>query len=481
VKRPPNLPLAPWVLVVLVFGCGAPAVEHRADTPLRPLAPAKPGLPTAPAPRYALPSCPLAYEAMIVESTEMEGAPPQGASVQTMMKIAMTADGARMQLAPIVVAQPALGRHRPFVFPQDGFAWPRLQTDGRAISEVDGPTQIWSAMGTQGGLVWFFPPMPESAAAGASTAWEIAHAVAADVLATESRRGTNAQRAPVPAAARSAPTERAAKPIRADVRFDHWSEERGQRVAHLTMTAQVATEESMPGGLPPGPGQPGMHMKAEGRWRGSYAVLPSGRLLSAEVQKHVDLTLDATLAAASADSAIPSRTPQKHTMDTTMKLHLVGACDGPTAPRVIPDPTREERAIVAYADTYAAIVQGNKDEALAGLDPALRKKQGDAALWAALSAYRQERGERALPPPVMLRDDDVGGDASGIRLKLQGSTRDGSTPQNVTTPLAFEVVLREEGGRFVVTSLRSELELAKGRLLDVSLRGIAVGRGWPPR
>lgn len=251
--------------------------------------------------------------------------------------------------------------------------------------------------------------------------------------------------------------------VRADVRFDHWSEDRGQRVAHLTMTAHTALDESLAG----------MQMNGEGRWRGSYAVLASGRLLSAEIEKDLDATLDSTIAG--------KASTQKHKMHATMKLHLVGACDGPTAPRLIPEPTLEERAIVSYADTYMAILKGDKDKALAGFDPVLRKKHGDGAIWTAVSGYRSERDEGALGVLTFLRDEDVSADGTVVRLKLQGTTQDGSSTLKVRTPLVLEVVLREEGGRFMVTSLRSDLVIAKGRLLEISPTALAVRRGWPPR
>ena len=41
--------------------------------------------------------------------------------------------------------------------------------------------------------------------------------------------------------------------------------------------------------------------------------------------------------------------------------------------------------------------------------------------------------------------------------------------------------VREDGGRFVVTSLRSDLVVANGNLLEMSPAALVVRRGWPPK
>jgi hypothetical protein len=41
--------------------------------------------------------------------------------------------------------------------------------------------------------------------------------------------------------------------------------------------------------------------------------------------------------------------------------------------------------------------------------------------------------------------------------------------------------LREEGDHFVVTSLRSDLVVAKGNLLEISPTALVVRKGWPPK
>lgn len=444
---------------MLVACAGRPATTPSGTAPvdIRPLR-GTPAPVRAPA-RWAIPSCPLGYEMLTRETTEMAGAPAgHPVELETFALVDAKPRDGLLELALSIFSQPATSKHRPRIFAEKGYAAPILQTDGTHWTERDGPTQAWSALGTQGGLVWFFPPLPSRGEPGATVAWEIGRADTASVLATEARRGSRGLTAPA-----GAQKEEANAPVVAEVRLERWEE---PGVAHLTMEARYDLAKATAAPVP------GVTVRGEARFKGSYVVLASGRLLSAEVRSDSNIEMDWAMGG--------KTSTQHHVQHAEKKLHLVSACDGPTAPKLDRVPTREERAIADYATTWQAIANKDRDKALSGFTTALRKKHGDARLWNALVAYRTEREDGALMPPLLLQDDDVSADAAAVRLRTHGTTPDRSQ-SNVRTPVRVEVTLREENGRFAVAELRGELEIVKGRVLDVSESRLAVPKGWPPR
>jgi hypothetical protein len=398
------------------------------------------------------------------DPSAMEGAPPAfDVALETFAVVDAKPRDGRLELGLSVFAQPVTSKHHPRIFAETGYAAPLIETDGVRWTEVDGPTQAWSALGTQGGLVWFFPPLPPRGEPGATVAWEIRRPSSAGVLATESRRGS--RRLPAMRPGKAEPEEHDA-PIVAEVRFERWEETGRERVAHLVMTARYDLAGATTAPLRD------VSLRGEARFTGRYAVLASGRLLSAEIESDTNVEMTSTMTG--------SASTQHHIQHADKKMHLVSACDGATTSRLDRAPTREERAIADYAATWQAIVAGDRDKALTGYAAALRRKHGDSKLWNAILAYRAERGERALMAPALLSDDDVRADASVVRLRTHGATPDRSTT-NTETPVVVEVTLREENGRFVVAELRGELEIAKGRVLEITDARLTVPKGWPPK
>ena len=208
------------------------------------------------------------------------------------------------------------------------------------------------------------------------------------------------------------------------------------------------------------------------RGGGRDQVLASGSSLSAEIEKEAAVVMSTQVD--------QSASNQRHTVRATMKMHLVGACDGPTAARLAPTLTREEEAIRAYADTWKAIRNGDKETALKGFAPALRKKHGDAAIWSALTSYQAERGDHALTPPVLLQDEDVVTDGDTIRVRTHGSTPDRSTDQHAHADRAR--CRASPGGRPVRHHLDARRPRdGKGNLFELSPGNVVVRKGWPPR
>ena len=142
--------------------------------------------------------------------------------------------------------------------------------------------------------------------------------------------------------------------------------------------------------------------------------------------------------------------------------------------------TLEERAIKAWTEIWTAFTSGERDKVLSALDPALRTKHGDARLWEALTAYRSLRGEGALAPAVMVRDEDASVVGATVRLVVHGATPDPRSKN--MTPLDVVITLRDGGDRWFAESMRADLTLdVKRNLLEISRDRVVVRKGWPPR
>lgn len=430
--------------------------------------------PRTPGPRWAVPSCPLAYEVAVLESIDLAGPASKtaGSRLETFVELAATARDGKMELTAGVASQPLVGRHRSYVPPEKRHARPIVETDGVRWTERDGHTQLWSAMGTQGGLAWYFPALPASGEPGASVTWEAGRADAAEVYETEKRRGgwgelfaraEQAQAAALASSGHAHESTFAVKDPRVPgfvVRLERWSEEGGQRIAHLSMTGDHVQDAG--GALLSSP----ITMHVSTRWKGSYEVLSSGRLLSATIEKDADVAM-------SSDGH-----DQQQKQHATMRASLVKACDGPTRPPLAVPPTREERAIRAWTETWRLIsAEPDQPAALAHFDPVLRKQHGDASLWRTFGEYKTLRGDRALMPALLVSDEDVRVEGEVVRLRVHGQTKV-PTEANTVTGVDVDVTLRETGGQFLVTELRAVKDPGF-TLLEVSPARLAVPKGWP--
>lgn len=419
-------------------------------------------------PRYAIPKCPLRYEMKTVETTMMVGMPPGRIpnELLTIATIEARPTGSLLELRAGVSAQPLSGRHRSWVPPDTAYAAVHLETNGARWTERDGPTHLFDGMGTQGGLVWFFPDLPPSGVEGASTEWEIAHPPMLDVWNTELARGT---RAGLEEALKQSTTDAKAKetaPARMKVVLERWIAVQGVRVAELSASATEELSEE-----PTSAAFGGLRVKATLKHHATYRITATGRLLRATVEKDAKIEMV---------SAGPGAT-QHHTQHASRQMNLVGACDGPTEPSLVTPLTLEERAIKALHELFAAFVQGERTKVVAAFDPAVRTKHGEARLWDALTTYKALRGDRAFLPAMMVRDEDVSATGATVRLITHGTTPDGAQ-QNVLTPLDVVITLRETNGQWLVETIRSELVLGgKESLLEISRDRVAVPKGWPPR
>lgn len=423
-------------------------------------------------PRYAIPTCPLRYEMKTVETSHMEGMPSameekMGAALLTFATIDARPSGQQLELVAGVSMQPLMGKHRASLPPDTGYAPVHLETDGARWIERDGPTQLFDALGTQGGVQWFFPELPASGAVGASTDWDVSRATANDVWRTEvargSRPGLKEALGRTAAAAPAAPAN-AIPPPRVKVTIERWTEERGVKVVDLSASGTEQASDATASALV------GLGVTATFTYRGTYRVTATGRLLRATIEK---------------DGVIDMRGPdpqssQRHRQHTSRSMNLVAACDGPTEATLMAPPTLEERAIKAWTELWTAFTNGERDKVLSALDPALRTKHGDARLWDALTAYKALRGERALAPAVMVRDEDVSAGGATVRLVIHAVTPD---PQSKSLmPLDVVITLRDGGDRWFAESMRADLTLDEGRnLLEISRDRVVVRKGWPPR
>jgi hypothetical protein len=399
-----------------------------------------------------------------------------GVAMQTLLTVSARPTGSGLELSAGVTAQPTMGRFRSFQVPDTDYAPVHLETDGRRWIERDGPTFLFDDLGTQGGLLWFFPDLPELGTEGATVRWEIHAPDGAAVLSTEAARGHHAglggtrptaARPDVNANANADANANAGTDPVPQVRFERWTVERGTRIAELSMLATADGTASVD--TPMGEG---MKIHAQATFHGTYAVLPSGHLLRAEIVKDGSSELTTTI------QGKPD--VQNHVQHTTRRLHLVQACDGPVEASLVKPLTREERAIEAWGEAWLAFTKGQEAGLLSALDPALRQKYGDPQIVAALKKYRSLRGERALPPPVMLQDEDVSADAASVRLVTHGTTPDPTT-KNTVTPVDVDVTLRDEGGHFVVTALRGNLTLENSELFELTAQRMVVQPGWPSK
>ena len=426
-------------------------------------------------PRYAIPTCPLRYEMKTLETTHMDGIPTameelMGTELLTFATIDARPSGQQLELVAAVSAQPLMGKHRASLPPDTGYAPVHLETDGVRWIERDGPTHLFDRLGTQGGLQWFLPELPASGAVGATTEWEIQRALSNDVLRTEVARGSRPglkeqlDRADAAAAAAPAPPAKENPPPRLKVIVDRWTEERGVRVVDLSATGTEHVSDATASAVV------GLAVTATYTYRGAYRVTATGRLLRATIEK---------------DGVVDMRGPdpqssQHHTLHTSRSMSLVAACDGPTEPTLMAPLTLEERAVKAWTEVWAAFTNGEREKVLSALDPALRTKHGDARLWEALTAYKTLRGEGALAPALMVRDEDVTTVGATVRLVVHGVTPD---PQSTSLmPLDVVITLRDGGERWFAESIRADLTLDEKRnLLEISRNRVVVRKGWPPR
>jgi len=301
--------------VVVLFACDAPPVPRaplESDSRVRETR----GL------RYALPTCPLGYEVLVREKS-YDGDNPQF-DIERFMTIEATAKNGRMELAAVVVGRSLHDGVRSPSKPSADYAPPLLETDGLSWTERDGPTWLFSDVGAQGGLAWFFPTIPASLDRNAMCEWNVPRASSQSTasLRVEATRGHIpglAERWQQHVASGAKDVERPPTLTPAEIRFAESHLEGGVRVSTLGMTAERRFESNA--------GEPFASTTVT-NYRGTYAVTAGGRILRADIEA----------------KEVMSTATQRLREDTDAKMHLVRACDGPVMPSIAPVLTPEESA-----------------------------------------------------------------------------------------------------------------------------------------
>lgn len=235
----------------------------------------------------------------------------------------------RMEIGGEVVGRTIRDGVRSHGKPSRDYASVLLETDGLGWSEREGPTLLFSNIGAQGGLAWFFPTLPASAGHDASVTWSVPFNSGQSIksIRVEATRGNAATWSWLLGRMeggddRDIPTTF----TRADLRYEDSSVENGVRVSIYSMTASRRVE--------PDERDAPFPMIWEKTYRGSYAITGAGRVLRAHVESNqTTTTLDQD-----------RRPHQTIAAVTDAKMHLVAACDGPVAPSLAPVLTEEEKA-----------------------------------------------------------------------------------------------------------------------------------------
>lgn len=421
-------------LVVLLSACGGtrPVTCTGACAGPHPSSTAPTALtPPPPAARWSLPACPLRYELLTTETFDTPPGPPMG--LVTFALLDETAAGGRLEVRVTPTFALEQGKYRPFVRPDRGFAPFELTTDGRSWRE-EGVARPMLALGSQGGLAWLFPPVPDPIA----HSWSLPLAEASlnrnGIAAFDSRSEAFSLGRTVPF-----PLDQTLE-VRAD----------GTTVLRAHGPERWSSRSS------PGADDFAV-LERDGDLRTEHVLLPSGRLLRAHLERDVALTFTVKGAPAGGANPIRSRITQRS------DAHLVSACDGPTAPSLAPHLSREERAIDAVGELGMAVLEPSSGQTpQAWLSSGLRKARGDRAIAATIARYRKAHGGDAWPLPVLVRDEDIVTLPDRVVVAATTSVRSPSTA-DTTTPVKFRFDVIEEDGRPVVNRIVGAYELEPGQ------------------
>jgi hypothetical protein len=417
--------------------------------------------------RYAAPTCPLAYEQKTTETDKMDDGPPGFSAVlETLVRFELRPDRDHVTLGGTVTTLAPQGKYRYYTPPNQGYADVHLETDGLRWIERDGPTNLFDHIGTQGGLVWFFPDLPPTGEPEATVEWTIPPVDDIAMLRTEVARGKQrgiAETLMLAEADEGSKQEKPERAVTAKVRLERHVDVQGVPAAELSLTADTEFSEEH--------GQPfGTQVRAKMSQRGKLTVLQSGQILRADLERVMTM-----------DMAGPSPgSSQHHVLTSTRQLRLVGACGGPTEPSLVVPLSREERAIAAWGQARSAFARGDRTKFLEVFEPSLVAKHGAEKLWTALVGFKTDRGDFAIPPISTPNDDDVLLEGAALHLRTYGTVREKSASS--FAPIEVVVTMHESDGQWRVESLRGALQLDPRTLvLDVSPQRLLVKKGWPPK
>ena len=278
--------------------------------------------------------------------------------------------------------------------PEGSLAEIRLRHDGTTWRGVDGPTALWSAFGSFPGLVEFWPALPGTSEPGSRATWELTTHRRGDGARVESTRG----RVRVPEGTEL--PEPVPNTMSGEVELEQWISAQGEPAAVLVARMKKRGEEALGEEI-----ATSYALEQVSR----HVVLASGRLLFAEVDRTIDITMPTT----------------GGTMKQTQRMHdeigLVEACDGP----VVDLPQREkaspqEAALATIAAFRNAVGSGTDDDVVARLSPEVVRAHGRESVLRVLRRHVELHGRASLGF-VELGAEDVELRGDRVHVKISGS------------------------------------------------------------
>jgi hypothetical protein len=357
---------------------------------------------------YAVPPCPLRYgfvTEMTARDLEAKGRTThigEGLGIQGTYA-AFPAAGARLLLRDLDVRVRHLREGEaavPLDLPGTAHGEVPLAVEGRRMRALEGAASLWEH--TQGvfPLSRFYPPLPGATSADG------------DVLPP--------------------------------AHLERWIRVGGELAALFTI------RDSVDAALPEGDDTPSL--STAGELRATYVVLASGWPLYAELQVSPSVTMGA------------KSFEMKQEQRMTARLHLIGACGGPTLADPRRAPTPAEAAIGQYELFLAALMAGHLKEASEFFTPEVIRAHGSARLRSVLLQHVDRQGPNALG--IVARDPETLAQPAGVVLRLLGQTEAGEAHPDVR--------LEERDGRWRIAMLcvNRGQRLAVGQSCDLlDIRG----------
>jgi hypothetical protein len=348
-------------------------------------------------------------------------------------------DGSRLALrsTAIEIGHVVEGIRSPALKQAEGGIAPiLLRTDGRSMTEEDGPTSLWSAFGTWPGWVLFFPTLPDGAEAGSEGRWEISVYPRGAGAAVEARRGT----LELPPGTQL-PT---ATPIKQDakVRLVRWVEIGGQPAAIIG----VRWVEDREGKIAPPDFPVELAARTRGVYEGHYVVLVGGRLLHAAI--HGEAAVSTVSASQEGE---PNHMDQRQSQWS--EARLVSACEGPTL-NTFEEPAFSigERGIATYRNLQSALREGDQNAAEALIHPRLKRAHRAGAVYRLLRDHVERHSPDILGSAEMTREVELEG--ATARFLVNGHMQvDPDARFNVDTTVTVEAA----GDEVLITGLRSNV------------------------
>ena len=336
---------------------------------------------------YAVPPCPLRYgfvTEMITRDMAANGRTEpigEGLGIQGTFS-AVPAAGGRLLLRDLDVRVRRLREGEaavPLDLPGTAHGEVPLAVEGQRVRALEGAASLWEH--TQGvfPLSRFYPPLPGAKSADA------------DVLPP--------------------------------AHLDRWLRVGGELAAMFTI------RDSVDGALPEGDDTPSL--STTGELVAHYVVLANGWPLYAELKVSPRVTMGA--------KSIEMQQQQQ----MTARLHLIGACTGPT----LPDPRRAatpaEAAIGQYELFLATLMAGHLKEATEFFTPEVIRAHGAARLKNVLLQHIERQGPNALG--IVAMDPETPVQPAGVALRLVGQLDQG--------PPYPDVRLEERDGRWRIAMI----------------------------